>query len=342
MQRPGILRRRARTALLVIAAATALTAAACSSPASGASGESGTASLSILESGKSFYDVPLYTMMNDGFAAQNHLHLSLAQFNSGGGSTAQIFAGGTGNILAGGIDTVAAIGQNGKVPLTVLGTWTQLNYFRLVSKEGSQFRTLSSLRGQTIGVSGAGSFSDYAVRNLLNSAGLKPGSDVKIAALGQPAAQLAALESGSVAAIMINPPTIDLALQKKEVQVIHNFENGQVIPSILFSARTADVEKDPAPYQDFMKAYVQVMAKLTSDPSFALQVATADWGSTTSQAVLKQELSEFLASPGVWSKSGQFTDELYTNGKQMLLGSGEVSAANFPSYQSLTAHTPGR
>jgi ABC-type nitrate/sulfonate/bicarbonate transport system substrate-binding protein len=296
--------------------------------------------LSILESGKSFYDVPLYAMMNDGFGTANHLKLSLAQFNSGGGSTAQIFAGGTGNILAGGIDTVAAIGQSGKLDVTVLGTWTQRNYFRLVSKAGSKYRTLADLRGQTIGVSGAGSFTDLAVRNLLRQNGLQPDRDVKIAALGQPAAQLAALESGSVAAIMLNPPTIYVAQQKKEVQTIHNFENDPVVPSALFTARTADVEKNPAPYRNFINAYDQTIAKMRSDPSFAAKVAAADWGTTTAPIVLTQELKEFLYSPGVWSPSGAFTKELYNNGRQLLLGSGKVSAKNFPTYQALTAHSP--
>jgi len=150
----AVRRRRVRATVTALGAAVlaAVVLAACGSSGTSTGAGSGPASLTILESGKSFYDVPLYAMMNDGFGAANDLKLSLAQFNSGGGSTAQIFAGGTGNILAGGIDTVAAIGQSGKVAVTVLGTWTQRNYFRLVSKAGSTYHTLSDLRGQTIGV----------------------------------------------------------------------------------------------------------------------------------------------------------------------------------------------
>jgi hypothetical protein len=98
---------------------------------------------------------------------------------------------------------------------------------------------------------------------------------------------------------------------------------------------------DPAPYRDFMKAFVQTVAEMTADPSFAAKVATADWGATTAPGIIKQELSEFLTAPGVWSRSGLFTEQLYANGRQMLLGSGEVSAKNFPSFHALTAHSPG-
>lgn len=335
--------RRLPSRLGVLAATCVLAStlvSACSS--SSGSGSASSGKLSVLLSGKSFYDVPLYAMMNDGFAKQNGLKLSLAQFNSGGGSTAQIFAGGTGNVLSGGIDVVAAIGQSKKVDITVLGTWTQLNYFRLVAKQGSKYHTVADLKGQTIGVSGAGSFGDYAVRNAITKAGLKPDSDVKIAALGQPAAQLAALTRGSVKAIMLNPPTIYTALDAGQVQVVHNFEDDGPMPSIVFSARTADVKKNPQTYAKFMTAYRQALARMKADPTFANKVANDDWGKTTKANVLAQELNEFLATPGVWSVDGAFTSQLYENGKAMLIGSGKVSPDTFPTYESLTAQTPAK
>ncbi len=326
----------------IVATLAVAVLAACSSSSSKGSNSSGpgksTGSLSLLLSGKSFYDVPLYAMMNDGLAEQNGVKLSLAQFNSGGGSTSQIFAGGTGDILSGGIDTVAAIGQAGKLDVTVIGAWTQLNYFRLVAKAGSSIHSIADLKGKTVGVSGAGSFGDYAVRNAITKAGLEPDTDVKIAALGQPAAQLAALKQGSVAAIMINPPTIYTAAS--QVQVVHNFEDDGPVPSILFTARTADVKKNPELYANFMKAYGQTLTKMKSDPAFASKVATDDWGKTTTPAILKQELNEFLTDPGVWSSDGAFTQELYDNGRAMLIGSGKVSSAKFPTYATLTAQTP--
>jgi ABC-type nitrate/sulfonate/bicarbonate transport system substrate-binding protein len=299
-----------------------------------------TASLSLLLSGKSFYDVPLYAMMNDGIAQQNHLNLSFAQFNQGGGSTGQIFAGGTGDILVGGIDTVAAIGQKDKLDVTVIGTWTQRNYFRVVSRAGSEYTKLTDMQGQTISVSGAGSYSDYALRNALKQAGLQPDTDVKIAALGQPAPQLAALQTGNVQGASLNPPTIYTALNDNQVQVVYDFEKDGPNPSILFTVRTADVRKNPAPYINFMKAYVQTVQKMKADPNYAFDVSKRDWGESTSDDVLHQELKEFLTDPGVWSTDGKFTSELYENGRAMLVGSGQVAADSFPSFQQLTQNAP--
>jgi NitT/TauT family transport system substrate-binding protein len=335
-----MIRRRRSQAQAFIALTCTLTLAVTSACSSSGGGGGSSSKLSILLSGKSFYDVPLYAMMNDGFAKQQGLTISLAQFNSGGGSTSQIFAGGTGDVLSGGIDVVAAIGASKKVDITVIGAWTQYNYFRLVSKKGSKYQTVADLKGATVGVSGAGSFGDYAVRNALVKAGLTPDKDVKIAALGQPPVQLAALNKGSVQAIMLNPPTIYAALNDDLVQVVHSFEDDGRIPSILFSARTSDVKKNPDAYRKFMDAYRAALAKMKSDPAFATKVANDDWGSSTNATVLKQELTEFLSDPGAWSPDGKFTQELYENGKAMLVGSGQVSADTFPSYSSLVENAP--
>ena len=331
-------------------ALTLVATAACSSGANGTGTGAATGSdspsatpsktLSILLSGRSFYDVPLYAMMNDGIAQQNGFNLTQAQFNSGSGSTSQIFAGGTGNILGGGIDVASALGSAQKLDITVLGVWTAKTYFRLVSKVGSKYKSIADLKGQTIGVSGAGSFSDYTVRAALVKAGLKPDVDVKIAALGQPAAQFAALSNGSVQAVMLNPPTITTALDEKQVQTIYNFENDGPMPSALFIARTADVKKDPALYKSFMTAYAQAVSKMHSDPAFAEKVAKEDWGASTPTNILDAELKEFLTKPGVWPTDPTFTQSLYTAGKKMLVQSGKVSASTFPSYQALTAQSP--
>jgi NitT/TauT family transport system substrate-binding protein len=333
--------RARRVPAVGIACVLAVILAGCASRStSTAPDASGTSKLTLLESGKSFYDVPFYAMMRHGFAERNHLKLDYAQFNSGGGSTAQIFAGGTGNILAAGIDGVVGIGQQGKLDVTVIGTWTQRNYFRLVSKAGSPVRTLQDLRGKSVAVSGAGSFSDRALRNLLRQNGMDPDKDVKIAGLGGQPQQLAALESGNVAAASLNPPTIYTALKAGKVQIVHSYSQDDPMPSIVFTVRTADVRKNPAPYANFMKAYTETMQKLKTDPAFASQVAKEEWGSSTPDDVLQAELKEFLDDPGVWSIDGQFTQELYDNGRAMLLGSGQVQAANFPSYQQLTQYAP--
>jgi len=328
-----------------VAAAAVLTAgllAGCSSAGSTAATSSGAESIQLLDAGTSFRDVTYYAMSNYGFAAANHLKLSFANFGSGGGATAQIFAGGTGNVLSSGIDGVAAIGQKNRLDITVLGAWANYDYHQLVSKAGSPYRTLASLKGQTVAVSGAGSYSDYALRNLLRQHGLQPDKDVKIASISGDAAMLAAVEGGKVAAAVLTPPTVTKAVLSGQLQDIYKFESTE-LPATVYIVRTSDIEKDPAMFANFMTAYTEAVAKLKADPSFATKVATAWLKSrqlSMSSAVLQELLKEFLSEPGVWSTTGQFTQNLYDAGRSMLLGSGEVSAANFPSYQTLVAHAP--
>jgi NitT/TauT family transport system substrate-binding protein len=329
-----------RAPIVGAACALALALAGCGSGSGSAEPDaSGVSELTLLQSGKSFYDVPFAAMMNQGIAERNGLKLDYAQFNSGGGSTAQIFAGGTGDILAAGIDGVVGIGQQGKLDITVIGTWTQRSYFRLVSKAGSPYKTLQDLKGQSVAVSGAGSYSDRLLRALLRENGMDPDKDVKIAGLGGQPQQLAALESGNVAAVSLNPPTIYSAQKAGKVQLIHNYGQDELMPSIVFTARTEDVRKNPEPFANFMKSYRETMQRMKSDPAFALQAAKDEWGSSTEDDVLQAELKEFLDDPGVWSVDGQFTRELYDNGREMLISSG-VDAGDFPSYEQLTQHAP--
>ncbi len=316
--------------------------AACSSGGNKSAGSGGTSSIQMLDSGTSFRDVSFYAMINDGFGAQNHLKLSFANFGAGGGSTSQIFAGGTGDVLSVGIDGIAAIGQKNSIPVTVLGAWAVYDYHQLVSKAGSKYTTVASLKGQTVAVSGAGSFSDYALRYLLKQNGLQPDQDVKVASISGDAAMLAAVEGGKVAAAVLTPPTVTQGVIDKKVQDIYKFESSP-LPASLYIARTADVKKDPAKFANFMTAYTQSVAKMKADPAFAKQVS-ADWVKskqlTMSDAVQQELIGEFLSSPGVWSTNGKFTQSLYDAGKAMLVGSGKVQAANIPSYASLTQYSP--
>ncbi len=307
---------------------------------SGMAAPTGTYKLSVLETTPGFFDLPLWTMMNDGEAAANHLELTLAQFQTGGGTTSQVFAGGTGDLMMGGMDLPVRLMQTKTVDVTVIATMLQRGVFILVAKAGSPYHTLQSLRGQIVGISGPGAFSEFALHTALKGAGMSP-NDVQIAALGGTAAQYAALTSGKAAAVQLQSPILETAQSNHTVQTVYDFRVEQGLQaSLVFTARTAAVRANPAPYQVFMRTYRQIMNRFRTDPAYAMKMATAEWGATTSAADLQSQLAAYLTNPGIWSPDCVYTVVLYTNTRQLLLDSGLFTADGFPTYRQLTQYAP--
>ena len=324
--------------------AAACAAAACAvflfGTTSGIAAPAGDYNLSVLETTPGFFDLPLWTMMNDGYAKANHLNLTLAQFQTGGGTTSQVFAGGTGDIMMGGMDLPVRLLQTKTVDVTVFAAMLQRGVFILVSKAGSPYHTLQSLRGQVVGISGPGAFSEFALHTALKKAGMNP-DDVQIAALGGTPAQYAALISGKAAAVQLQSPILETALNDHSVQTIYDFRVEQGLQaSLVFTARTAALRANPAPYTAFMRAYRQVMTRFRTDPAYAMKMATAEWGATTSAANLQIQLDAYLRNPGVWSLDCVYTVVLYNNTRELLLDSGLFQEAGFPTFHQLTQYAP--
>ena len=336
--RPRAHRRWSRVAAAACAVMSGLTLLLAAS--SGLAAPTGDLKLCVLETTPGVVDLPLWTMMQVGEAAANHLDLALAQFQTGGGTTSQVFAGGTGDLMMGGMDLPVRLMQTKTVDVTVIATMLQRGVFILVSKAGSPYHTLQSLKGQIVGISGPGAFSEFALHTALKSAGMNP-DDVQIAALGGTAAQYAALTSGKAAAVQLQSPILETAESNHTVQTVYDFRVEQGLQaSLVFTARTAAVRANPAPYQTFMRTYRQVMNRFRTDPAYAMKMATAEWGATTSAQDLQSQLEAYLSNPGIWSLDGVYTVVLYNNTRQLLLDSGLFPAPGFPTYRQLTQYAP--
>ena len=93
-----------------------------------------------------------------------------------------------------------------------------------------------------MGVSGAGSFSDYSVRYLLSKNGMTP-ADIKTAALGAGPAQIAGLTGGTAAAVMLQSPAFEQQQSDDAIQIVHNFREDGPMPAIVAIGRTDEVTK---------------------------------------------------------------------------------------------------
>src|SRR5581483_2926573 len=256
--------------------------------------------LSVLETSPGFFDIPLKMLINEGMAKNYNLDLSLAQFQTGSGTTSQIFAGGTGDIMMGGIDAPVGLATSKTVDVQVIGMLLARGVWTLVSKAGSPYTTLQSLKGKIVGITGAGSFSDLALRELLKRNNMAV-TDVQIAALGNAAAQYAALDAGKADAVQLQAPLFETSLRDKKVQVVYDFRQ-DLTPALVFTARTAAVKADPTPYAQFMQAMRDALAKLRSDRAFALAEAKKYYGQNNTDAELGLILDTYASNPGIWTK----------------------------------------
>ncbi len=295
--------------------------------------------LSVLETSPGFFDIPIKIMIEEGLAKTFNLDLSLAQFQAGSGTTSQVFAGGTGDIMMAGVNASAGLTVAKIADVQVVGMLLDRHVWTLVSKPGSPYTTVQSLKGKIVGISGAGSFSDFALRQLLQRNNLTT-KDVQVAALGNAAVQFAALEAGKADAVQLQAPLFETTLRDKKVQVVYDFRN-DLTPGLVFTARTAAVKAAPAPYAAFMNAVRAALGKMRADPAYALAMAKKYYGQNNTDAELQLILDTYLKSPGIWTPDGVYTENLHNLGRDlMIVGDPTFTAANYPTYQQLTQYAP--
>jgi NitT/TauT family transport system substrate-binding protein len=335
---PGVNKRQFKTVVGTVALAAVLSA--CSSGGAGSSSHStgGVQTFTVMTSNNGVQWVPIAAMAKDGIAAKHGLTVKLQVFQNGSGNSSLIFTGGTGDVLMGGLDAPVNFHNKNALNVTVVGAIEKENPFVLVAKSGSSYHTVGSLKGQTVGVSGAGSFSDYSVRYLLTQKSAMSPADIKTAALGTGPTQVAALAGGKAAAVMLQSPAYEQQQSAGSIQIVHNFREDGPMPAIVAVARTADVQKNPTKFSDFLAAWTEELTKMAADPAYALSAGAAYLGAGVTQSDLKIQLDAFLG--GIWSTDGRFTQQLYDAGKSLLVGSGAFQESSFPSYADLTKGAP--
>ena len=126
------------------------------------------------------------------------------------------------------------------------------NYILLGNKETKR---LDDLKGKLVGVTGAGAFSDFAVRTFLKRSGIDPDREVTLRAIGGTTLRAAALERGLIAAAPFSPEDA-VKLLNKGYSLISNLSDSLGIPQTVVVARGDMLEKYPETSKRFLKALV--------------------------------------------------------------------------------------
>lgn len=229
---------------------------------------------------------------------------------------------------------VAEKGQHLKV-LAVLET--SVPFTIIVRKQvptpdaGKWPQAMHDLKGLKIAVSTRGAGSDNMLRYLLKQAGMDPDKDVTILPVGDPVAQIAALNAGQVDAAMAFEPTQtvgDIAL--KITKPLLDLEGGQG-PKVLqpyayegLSARADFIQKNPDTVKRVVAAIVDA-ERIIGDPAkleTIVGVAAKNMKGLDT-AALRQYLEKYAkiyADPVASRKA-------IANVNAMLLGTGTIKAS---------------
>ena len=126
------------------------------------------------------------------------------------------------------------------------------NYTLLGSKDA---KNVEDLRGKVIGVTGAGAFSDFAIRIYLKRNNLDPDKDATLRAIGPTTLRAIALEKGLIAAAPFSAEDT-IRLLDKGFPMIVNLNEALRIPQSVFVTRGEMLQKYPETTKRFLKAVI--------------------------------------------------------------------------------------
>jgi ABC-type nitrate/sulfonate/bicarbonate transport system substrate-binding protein len=197
-------------------------------------------------------EIPVRVALARGFFRAQGLQIEPIFIRGGPAAMAALISGDVDFASIGGAQAVIRSKARG-LDVSIIGSISnQTNYVLLGNK---QTRTVESLKGKIIGITGAGAFSEFAVKTFLNKHNVDPAKDVILRAVGNTTMRAAALEKGLVAAAPFSPEDA-VRLMKSGYPLISNFAESLDIPQSIVVTRGEVVEKYPETSKRFLKALI--------------------------------------------------------------------------------------
>ncbi|MBI2088001.1 MAG: ABC transporter substrate-binding protein [Deltaproteobacteria bacterium] len=137
--------------------------------------------------------------------------------------------------------------------VSIIGSISNKTDYIIVGNK--ETKSIDDLKGKMIGVTGAGAFSEFAVRTFLKKMNIDPDKDVILRAIGGTTLRAAALEKGLIGAAPFSPEDA-VRLVKKGFPLIINLSELLGIPQNIIVARGEVLQKYPETSKRFLKALV--------------------------------------------------------------------------------------
>jgi len=199
--------------------------------------------------------LPFRAAISKGFFKDQGLAVEQIFVRGGPTAIAALISGNVDFASIGGAQ--AAIRSNARgLDLQIIASMSNYtNYTLLGSKDA---KSVEELRGKIIGVTGAGAFSDFAIRIYLKRNHLDPDKDVTLRAIGGTALRALALERGVIAAAPFSAEDT-VRLLDKGFPMIVNLNEALRIPQSVFVTRGEVLQKYPETTKRFLKAVIMGM-----------------------------------------------------------------------------------
>ena len=209
-------------------------------------------------------------------------------------------------------------------PVTVVSGYQNKIDFALIGSK--RLARLEDLRGKTVGVTSAGSFSEFAVLEALKRRGFVRDKDYKLLAAGSTQLRIGALKGGKVDAIPLSSGERH-TLEDEGYPVL--LEVGKVVPEIPFAvavAAKAFTAKDPDLVVRFIRALGKSMQFIKTNGDKAIQLAVAGKlrGNPDTQrraltyfaqdldvAIERENIAALLSALGIKGEPEHFFDRTY-------------------------------
>ncbi|MBI4525909.1 MAG: ABC transporter substrate-binding protein [Deltaproteobacteria bacterium] len=140
--------------------------------------------------------------------------------------------------------------------ISIIGSISNRVNYVIVGNKST--RTVEDLKGKVIGVTGAGAFSDFAIRVYLKNRNIDPDRDVILRGIGTTPVRAAALENGLIAAAPFSPEDAVLLLSKGYPLIV-NLNDTLSIPQAVIATRGEILQKYPETTKRFLKAHIMGM-----------------------------------------------------------------------------------
>jgi len=239
---------------------------AVSAPAEADSIEQGHMRLSIGSFVVGYLPLPLADAL--GFFRDEGITAEIENFGVGGSKSLQALIGGSTDAVVGGYDhTIQMQAQGKSIQCVIELNRTPGFAFAVRTEFAGEIRTLRDLKGRTLGISAAGSSTDFMVQKLLADAGLST-SDVRIIPVGSGQNAVAAVENRTVDAQVHFDPAITVLERRGLAKVFYDLRTveqtraafGGEYPFTCLYATTDFIGRKPVTVQRLVNAFARTLA----------------------------------------------------------------------------------
>jgi NitT/TauT family transport system substrate-binding protein len=234
----------------------------------------------------------LYVAADNGIFARHGLAVQLVRLND----SSQLVAALASNSVQIGVgvaqDTAAAILKGAQLKYVAMSE----PHYNLEMWASPENKTVADLKGKKVAITSPGSQSDFGLTDLLEANGLKR-SDVTAEFVKSVPAEVSALESGAVSAILTQPPQGTESREKGAVRLAELSKLDFPLGAYTVQSKFLDANRDLV--KKFYAAEAESLQYLRSHEK-ETEAAIAKWTGVTNPDLAKYAYDFFL---GVWAQN---------------------------------------